>query len=106
MKQRMEAMRQRYAQGYSGQSAYSSRPMYGPPAGNPYSMTGGYGYGGYGRPLGGGMGGMGGMGGFGGGGMALPLLGGMAGGLLLGDMLDGGFGGGGLDGGYDDGGFF
>ncbi|TFK56960.1 hypothetical protein OE88DRAFT_1803589 [Heliocybe sulcata] len=105
MKQRMEYMRQQYGQGNNGQSAYGSR--YGPPAGNPYVMSGGYGYPGYGSGLGGGM--MGGRGGFGGGGMALPLLGGMAGGLLLGDMMDGGFGGGyggGFDGGYDQGGFF
>jgi predicted lipid-binding transport protein (Tim44 family) len=40
-----------------------------------------------------------------GGGMALPLLGGLAGGLLLGDILDGGFGGGGFDGGGFGGGY-
>ncbi|KZT30694.1 hypothetical protein NEOLEDRAFT_28796 [Neolentinus lepideus HHB14362 ss-1] len=104
MQQRMEYMRQQYAQGYPGQSAYSSRPVYGPPAGNPYAMNGGYGYPGYGS-------GIGRRGGFGGGGMALPLLGGLAGGLLLGDIIDdgfggGGFGGGGFDGGYDNSGFF
>ncbi|KAJ7487458.1 hypothetical protein B0H11DRAFT_2013431 [Mycena galericulata] len=43
--------------------------------------------------------------GFGGGGMALPLLGGLAGGLLLGDVLDGGFGGDGGDDGGDGGDF-
>jgi hypothetical protein len=40
-----------------------------------------------------------------GGGVALPLLGGLAGGLLLGDILDGGFDGGGFGGGFDGGGF-
>ncbi|KDQ63411.1 hypothetical protein JAAARDRAFT_29443 [Jaapia argillacea MUCL 33604] len=111
MKQRMEMMQQRYGQGYPGQSASSSR--YGPPTGNPYAMSMGgnpyysngpdpYGYGGYGGGYGGGFGGGYGRrrgGGFGGGGLAVPLLGGLAGGLLLGDVLDGGFGGGGFDGG-------
>ncbi|KAG9001074.1 hypothetical protein FRB94_007135 [Tulasnella sp. JGI-2019a] len=40
--------------------------------------------------------------GFGGGGMGIPLLGGLAGGLLLGDLIGGGFDGG--DGGFGDGG--
>jgi len=58
----------------------------------------------YGSPFGGGYGGYGGRqrngnSGFGGGGVALPLIGGLAGGLLLGDVLDGGFGGGGFGGG-------
>jgi hypothetical protein len=44
-------------------------------------------------------------GGLGGGGLALPLLGGLAGGLLLGDVLDGGFGGGDFGGGDFGGGF-
>jgi len=47
--------------------------------------------------------------GFGGGGMAMPLLGGLAGGLLLGDVLGGGFDGGdggGFDGGDGGGGDF
>lgn len=48
--------------------------MYGQPAyNNGYGRRGGYG-----------------GGGFGGGGLALPLLGGLAGGLLLGDIFDGG----------------
>ncbi|KAF5323476.1 hypothetical protein D9611_005774 [Ephemerocybe angulata] len=40
------------------------------------------------------------------GGSALPILGGFAGGMLLGDMLDGGLGGGGFGGGGFDGGGF
>ena len=57
--------------------------MYRPPAGDPYAY-GGSGYydsDGYGRRR------RYGGGGFGGGGLALPLLGGLAGGLLLGDIL-------------------
>ncbi|KAG1817782.1 hypothetical protein EV424DRAFT_1472848 [Suillus variegatus] len=77
---------------YSGGSYGQSR--YGPPAGDPY----GYNDGRYGRASGNRRGGFG-------GGMALPLLGGLAGGLLLGDMLDGGFGGGGFGGGFGGGGF-
>lgn len=75
--------------GYPGYSGGYAPSRYGPPAGDPYA---------YNR---GGLGGR--RGGFGGG-MALPLLGGLAGGLLLGDMLDGGFGGGGFDGGFGGGG--
>ncbi|KAG2154702.1 hypothetical protein DEU56DRAFT_769838 [Suillus clintonianus] len=80
---------------YGGSTSYgypqAGYGMYGPPAGDPYGYNGGRGrYGGR-------------SGGFGGGGLALPLLGGLAGGLLLGDILDGGMGGGGFDGG---GGFF
>ncbi|KII93830.1 hypothetical protein PLICRDRAFT_49848 [Plicaturopsis crispa FD-325 SS-3] len=79
-----------YGGGYGG--GFGS-PRYGPPAGYPQQRS----------RFGGG--------GFGGGGMAMPLLGGMAGGLLLGDMMGGGFGGGGFDGGgfggggFDGGGF-
>ncbi|KAH9984176.1 hypothetical protein BJV77DRAFT_1039197 [Russula vinacea] len=69
------------------------RQRYGPPAGNPYTYGPAYGsgygygygyddYGGYGRRRGRGMGG--GMGG------GLPILGALAGGLLLGDILGGG----------------
>ncbi|KAG1757719.1 hypothetical protein EDB19DRAFT_1658672 [Suillus lakei] len=93
--------------GYPGNSGGYGR--YGPPAGDPYAYDNRYGGGGFG---GGGFGGGGfggrrnGRSGFGSGGMALPLLGGLAGGLLLGDMLDGGFGGGGFDGGFGGGGFF
>ncbi|KAG2159713.1 uncharacterized protein EDB93DRAFT_1237008 [Suillus bovinus] len=79
-----------YSPDYSG--GYSGRSQYGPPVGDPYA----YNEGPYGRRSR--------RGGFGGG-MALPLLGGLAGGLLLGDMLDGGFGGGGFGGGGFDGGF-
>ncbi|KAH8102428.1 hypothetical protein BXZ70DRAFT_1006354 [Cristinia sonorae] len=65
--------------------------MYAAPTGNPYGFGqpgyGGFGAYGNGRRTGGGFGG----GGFGGG-MGLPLLGGLAGGLLLGDILDGGMG--------------
>ncbi|KAG2350220.1 hypothetical protein BDR05DRAFT_1054365 [Suillus weaverae] len=88
--------------GYPGYSGGYGPSLYGPPAGDPYAYNGGR----YGR---GGLGGR--RGGFGGG-MALPLLGGLAGGLLLGDILDGGMGGGfdgGMGGGFDGGfggGFF
>ena len=58
------------------------QPVYGAPVGSPF------GYGGRGRQRYGYD-----RGGFGGGGLALPLVGGLAGGLLLGDLLDGGFGG-------------
>ncbi|KAG0696031.1 hypothetical protein DFH29DRAFT_952879 [Suillus ampliporus] len=75
--------------GYSG-AGYG---QYGPPVGDPYAYNDR-------RRMGRGGGG------FGGGGMALPLLGGLAGGLLLGDLLDGGMGGGGFDGGFGGGGFF
>jgi hypothetical protein len=74
-----------YSQG-QGQYAGPSRPVYGPPPGDPYGAYGpgygggyGYGYGGYGgypqRQTS----------------SALPLLGALAGGLLLGDILGGGF---------------
>ncbi|KAG1875606.1 hypothetical protein DFJ58DRAFT_903293 [Suillus subalutaceus] len=82
-----------YGYGYPGYSGGGYGPsQYGPPAGDPYAYNDGR----YGRGSR--------RGGFGGG-MALPLLGGLAGGLLLGDMLDGGFGGGGFGGGGFDGGF-
>ncbi|KIP12402.1 hypothetical protein PHLGIDRAFT_17567 [Phlebiopsis gigantea 11061_1 CR5-6] len=81
---------------YYDQRSYGySQPVYGAPVGSPY----GYGRSGirgrqqYGYNSGFGGRGFGG-GGFGGGGVALPLIGGLAGGLLLGDLLDGGgFGG-------------
>jgi len=64
----------------------SYAPRYGPPAGNPYGYGpgygGGYGYGydyGYGYPGGSSRGGS----------SALPLLGALAGGLLLGDIISG-----------------
>jgi hypothetical protein len=72
--------------------------------GNPYTRGIG---GGYPGGLGGGR-----RRGFGGGGMALPLIGGLAGGFLLGEALDagdfgGGFGGGDFGGGdFGGGGFF
>ncbi len=108
VQQIQEQRRQQYA---------ASRPMPGF-AQTPYGyQQGGMGMGGM---IGGSsMGGMGGgrMGGMGGGrrggmgGMALPLAGGLVGGLLLGDALDGGFndnddygGGGDFDGGGDFGG--
>lgn len=72
---------QRYSMPVAGSSrmggGYYAQPygqsMYGPPVGSPY---------GYGRPVrqGGGYGDL-----------ALPLIGGLAGGLLLGDLLGGGF---------------
>ncbi|KAJ4485961.1 hypothetical protein J3R30DRAFT_3655257 [Lentinula aciculospora] len=98
---------QRRQQRLAQQQAYYSQAQYAP-APQQYGSR----YGGYGGGYGSGMGGMtsgrrtGGMGG-----MALPLIGGMAGGLLLGEVLDGGFGGGGFDnggfggGGFDNGGF-
>ena len=70
--------------GYYGDPAYG--PSYGPSYGPPMAYRN--------------------RGGFGGGGVGLPLLGGLAGGLLLGDILDGGFDGGGFDGGGFDGGGF
>lgn len=98
--QQMIAARQEF---YANQPQYGSQygsqygPQYGPgPAivGSPYG--GGYGqYGNQRRRQGGGLGGIG-----------LPLLGGIAGGLLLGDLLDDGFGGGGFGGGDFGGGFF
>ncbi|KAG1846870.1 hypothetical protein F4604DRAFT_1894885 [Suillus subluteus] len=82
-----------YGYGYPGYSGGGYGPsQYGPPAGDPYAYNDGR----YGRGSR--------RGGFGGG-MALPLLGGLAGGLLLGDMLDGGFGGGGFGGGFGGGAF-
>lgn len=71
--------------GYSG--GYYGTSQYGPPAGDPYAYNSRRQRTGFG------------------GGMALPLLGGLAGGLLLGDILDGGFGGGGFGGGFGGGGF-
>ncbi|EIW86848.1 hypothetical protein CONPUDRAFT_161483 [Coniophora puteana RWD-64-598 SS2] len=80
--------------GYPGMSGSLGGPSrYGPPGGTPWANDG-YPQSAYTRRAG-----------FGGGGMALPLLGGLAGGLLLGDVLDGGFGGGGFDGGFGGGGF-
>jgi hypothetical protein len=83
----LSAQQARYAQqqAVSDQRAYAGTsypPRYGPPAGNPYAYGpgygggygygyGNYGYGGYGRSSGSGM----------------PLLGGLVGGLLLGDLL-------------------
>ena len=63
---------------------------------------------GYGMGYPGGMSRMGGMGMHRGGmgGAALPMLGGFAGGMLLGDMMSGGFDGGGYDGGGFGGGDF
>ncbi|KAL0578591.1 hypothetical protein V5O48_003382 [Marasmius crinis-equi] len=103
----------------AAQRAQFGQPQYGGGAygGGPYNQYGGGAYNQYGPPPMSGfpggqqrMGGMGGMGGgrMGGGGMALPLLGGMAGGLLLGEALSdgGGFDGGGFDGGGDFGGGF
>ncbi|ORY29680.1 hypothetical protein BCR39DRAFT_588260 [Naematelia encephala] len=70
-------------------------------SGGLYDSPYGYGYnGGYGRRYGYGYGGMG-----GGMGIGMPLMGGMAGGLLLGDMMSGGLGGGGFGGGFGGGGF-
>jgi hypothetical protein len=90
----IRARQARYAQqqalyAQQGQYAGPSRPVYGPPPGDPYATYGpgygggyGYGYGGYGgypqRQTG----------------SALPLLGALAGGLLLGDIIGGGLGGG------------
>ena len=75
-----------YSQG-QGQYAGPSRPVYGPPSGDPYAAYGpgygggyGYGYGGYPQRQNNSMGNS-----------ALPLLGALAGGLLLGDILGGGF---------------
>lgn len=68
-----------YGNGYGnryGQPVYAA-PV-GSPFGGPYSSYGGRGR--YGNNSG-----------FGGGGVALPLIGGLAGGLLLGDLLGGGF---------------
>ncbi|THV05979.1 hypothetical protein K435DRAFT_849432 [Dendrothele bispora CBS 962.96] len=110
-KQRMAMLQeQRRQQRLAQQAAFNQQygqPQYGygqPPGqyghGQPYGAPGPYGqqqfgYGQGGRRPGGGMGGMGGM--------ALPLVGGLAGGLLLGEALDGGFDGGGdFDGGGGD----
>ncbi|CCM05179.1 uncharacterized protein FIBRA_07388 [Fibroporia radiculosa] len=88
-----------------GNPRFAGQSMYGPPLGDPYAYRSGIG--GLGSGYGSRNQGMGGMG--------LPLLGGMAGGLLLGEVLDdfidpgfgggGLFGGGGFDGGFG-GGFF
>lgn len=90
----MEAQRQRTQEMMiARQQLYASQPQYhqGPTAmGFPY----GGGYGSQRQRRGGGMGGL-----------ALPLLGGLAGGFLLGEALDGGFGGGFDGGGFDGGGF-
>ena len=94
----IDAQRARYAQ---EQALYEqqqlTRQRYGPPQGNPYvygpEYGGGYGYG-YGDGYGGRGGGFGGRrnrGFGGGGGGGLPLLGALAGGLLLGDIIGGGF---------------
>ena len=83
-----------------GMSSYGDN-AYGPPMGNPYAYGSRYGSTGFGSGrMGGGFGGMG-----------LPLLGGLAGGFLLGEALDdnnygGGWGGGGFgDGNWGGGGF-
>jgi hypothetical protein len=82
----IRAQQEYYAQQQS-QYGGPSRPLYVPPQGDPYAMNGpgygggyGYGYGGpsQGRSMGG---------------SALPLMGALAGGLLLGDIIGGGFGG-------------
>jgi len=106
MLQQQQAYQQYAAQRQQQMGQYGT-PMYGAPPGMPYG--GGYGGGFGGRGFGGGGFGGGGYGqqrsGFGGGGMALPLVGGLAGGLLLGEMMGGdGFGGDGGDGGGDFGG--
>ncbi|KAF9076125.1 hypothetical protein BDP27DRAFT_1313934 [Rhodocollybia butyracea] len=84
--QRLELQRAQQEAYAQQQAFYASQARYAPPP-QQYGYGGGYGNG---------MGGFGGNqrmggGGMGGGGMALPLLGGLAGGLLLGDVLDGGF---------------
>ena len=94
----MEAERQRIQQMMiARQQLYGNQPQRGPGFMSGGPQYGG-GYGSYGpdrRRQGGGMGGM-----------ALPLLGGLAGGLLLGELLDDGFGGGGFGGGDFGGGDF
>ncbi|EEB95027.1 hypothetical protein MPER_06066, partial [Moniliophthora perniciosa FA553] len=98
---RQQMMAQRAS--YGPQYQYAQQPQYGAPHGpSPY---------GYGPQPGMGMGMGGRRGGLGGGGMALPLLGGMAGGLLLGSALDNDhgyddYGGGDYGGGFGDGGGF
>ncbi|PPQ67072.1 hypothetical protein CVT25_005673 [Psilocybe cyanescens] len=82
-------MQQQQQQMYGGQSRYGAQQFPAPQYAYPQSR-----YGGMGMGMGGRRGGMGGMG--------LPLMGGMAGGLLLGDMLDNDFGGGGWGGGGGD----
>ena len=80
----MEAHQQRVQQMIMArQQAYANQPQYGH---GPIVMGPSHGgmYGPQRRRQGGGMG------------MGLPLLGGLAGGLLLGDLLDDGFGGGGF----------
>lgn len=84
---RQQRMAQPPRDPYYDQRSYGySQPVYGAPIGSPYGY-GGYGSGVRGRQQ------YGNNSGFGGGGIALPLIGGLAGGLLLGDLLDGGFGG-------------
>ena len=99
----INAQRARYAQEqalYEQEYARgaTSRQRYGPPQGDPYvygrgpQYGGGYGYG-YGYDDYDGYGGgrrRGRGGGFGGGGSAVPMLGALAGGLLLGDIIGGG----------------
>ncbi|GBE78242.1 predicted protein [Sparassis crispa] len=104
-----ERRQQRLSSPYAYGNTGYSQSTYGAPAGDPLlarrSRTGGrFGNNGFGG------------GGFGGGGIGLPLLGGLAGGLLLGEVLDdfgggwgGGFGDPGFGGGWDNGfggGFF
>ncbi|EIN14081.1 hypothetical protein PUNSTDRAFT_140459 [Punctularia strigosozonata HHB-11173 SS5] len=90
LRQQYMQQRQQYQSQDGNRYGRTSGLAYGPPPGNPYSNP----Y--YGRN----------RSGLSGGNLALPLLGGMAGGLLLGDMLDGGFGGGGFGGGGFGGGGF
>lgn len=74
--------------GYQNQQQYGfdyGQRVYGAPAGSPFGYGGYSTYGSRQR--------YGNSGGVGGGNVALPLIGGLAGGLLLGDLLDGGFGG-------------
>ena len=73
---------QPYGQPFGGQSY--GRQYYAAPPGDPYNCYGGYeSYDRYGRRRQ--------NNGFGGGGLGLPILGGLAGGLLLGDLIGGGF---------------
>ncbi|KAG9016621.1 hypothetical protein FRB90_002782 [Tulasnella sp. 427] len=82
LQQQNQQQQQYYAMnGPLGRAGYQYGSAYPPPPGM------------YGRRAGGGMG------------MGLPLLGGLAGGLLLGEALDGDFGGGGFDGGFGGGDF-
>ncbi|KAI8981262.1 hypothetical protein BD414DRAFT_579327 [Trametes punicea] len=101
--QQERMQQQRVSSPFGGYGAFNqgpvySQPVYAAPAGNPWSIGGGFGSSRYG-----------GRSGFGGG-IGMPLLAGAAGGLLLGDLLDGpGFGGGWGGGwggpGWDNGGF-